>query len=325
MQLLSGISLQLGGFTIKQAFINSTEPPILSLPPFKPAPILVAINILWFLCLVFSLAAALFGMLAKQWLREYLRWDSILSDPQENVRLRQQRFQAWNDWGVANKIYAIPALLEIALVLFLCGVIAFLWTLHHALALAITVSVAIILLVTFFYIVLPTFSRSCPYKSPTDWAITSLYARLYWGGKFAIETIGALQMPCRWRDYYVDMESWRHRDVYSSFVEPSGDEIKMMLSQYEHRNDKERILVDIIKLPLLLQALISACGERLDTVWSLIAECTPTLYQSNMASARFLATLHAVRKAISPEQDFFVQFKENIIYHAPTGKFGVVF
>ncbi|PSR71694.1 hypothetical protein PHLCEN_2v12429 [Hermanssonia centrifuga] len=43
-----------------------------------------------------------------------------------------------------------------------------------------------------------------------------------------------------------------------------------------------------------------------------------------MASARFLATLHAVRKAISPEQDFFVQFKENIIYHAPTGKFGVV-
>ncbi|PSS38104.1 hypothetical protein PHLCEN_2v84 [Hermanssonia centrifuga] len=223
VDVLSRISTQLGGLTINQVFVNSTEPPLASLPPFIPSPVMVSINVLWFLSLVLNLSAALLGMLAKQWLREYLKWDSVLSPPQENVRLRQLRFQAWNDWGITTKISAIPALLEIALVLFFAGIITFLWTLHQTLAIIVSLTISIFLLIAFIVTIFPAFSHSCPYKSPSGWAVTVLYDRVLRGVKFAVYIIRTLKVHDRlswpdyklnWSNYYGKLESWRKRDLH---------------------------------------------------------------------------------------------------------------
>ena len=127
-QLLGRISQQLGSFTIAQSFVNSTFFPD-NLPPFQPPSSAIAINSLWFLSLVFSLAAALFGILAKEWLREFLQWNAVLASPRENVLIRQIRFEEWQGWHVSTLISAIPALVEIAVILFLVGMAIFVWTL----------------------------------------------------------------------------------------------------------------------------------------------------------------------------------------------------
>ncbi|EKM52042.1 uncharacterized protein PHACADRAFT_102800, partial [Phanerochaete carnosa HHB-10118-sp] len=97
--------------------------------PFLPSAAVRWINVLFFLSLIFSLAAALFSILAKQWIREYLKWNSPLALPRENVLVRQLRIEAWEDWQVSAVLSSIPILLEFAMILFLAGVVILLWTL----------------------------------------------------------------------------------------------------------------------------------------------------------------------------------------------------
>ena len=77
------------------------------------------INTLWITSLVLSLAAALFGILAKQWCCEYLRWHNTIQAARDNLLIRQVRFEAWDRWQVGAFIASIPAFLEVALVLVL--------------------------------------------------------------------------------------------------------------------------------------------------------------------------------------------------------------
>lgn len=143
--------------------VNSTMSFILDSQPFTPPTSARWINALFFISLVLSLAAALFGILAKQWLREYMQWNSPLATPRENVIVRQFRFEAWESWNVAATIATVPALLEIAMILFLAGMVILLWTLDNVVAIAVTVVVAVFLSVVSVFTVLPIFVRRCPY------------------------------------------------------------------------------------------------------------------------------------------------------------------
>ncbi|TDL19744.1 hypothetical protein BD410DRAFT_874078, partial [Rickenella mellea] len=58
---------------ISQQIANGTHAVAAVRPSFQPATIDVAINILWFLSLAFSLACALAAVLVRQWARQYLR------------------------------------------------------------------------------------------------------------------------------------------------------------------------------------------------------------------------------------------------------------
>ncbi|GJE93820.1 hypothetical protein PsYK624_099830 [Phanerochaete sordida] len=126
-----------------------------------------SINILFFFSLVLSLAAALFGISAKQWLREFMLWNSPLAKPRENIIVRQMRFEDWEAWNVDATIAAIPALLEIAMILFLIGMIILLWTLDDIVAIALSTIVAAFLLAVSAFTVLPVLFLRCPYRSPT--------------------------------------------------------------------------------------------------------------------------------------------------------------
>ena len=109
-------------------YLNETAASLPTSTTFKAPGNVVTVNILWFTSLVLALAAALFGILAKQWCREYLRWHSVVESARMNVILRQMRYEAWEEWKVASYIAAIPALLQIALVLFFAGLLAFIPT-----------------------------------------------------------------------------------------------------------------------------------------------------------------------------------------------------
>lgn len=152
---------------------NSSQPAA-SLPDFQPPNSAVWINSLWFLSLILSLTSALFGMIAKQWLREYMEWTTTSWLPQRTITLRQKRFEAFEEYKVPAIIATIPALLEVALILFFSGLIIFLWTINRTVAgvsiAAIGTSITLAILAT----VLPVFHRRCPYKSPTGWACLRL-------------------------------------------------------------------------------------------------------------------------------------------------------
>lgn len=201
---------------------NSSQPAA-SLPDFKTPTSAVWINSLWFLSLILSLTSALFGMIAKQWLREYMEWTTTSWLPQRTIALRQKRFEAFEEYKVPAIIATIPALLEVALILFFAGLIVFLWTINRTVAgvsiAAIGTSITLAILAT----VLPVFRRRCPYKSPTGWACLRLVwlmagtweglrEKVYWNSASDsyLERL-AVYLKIHFEHYV----SWRERDLAS--------------------------------------------------------------------------------------------------------------
>ncbi|EKM54886.1 uncharacterized protein PHACADRAFT_59553, partial [Phanerochaete carnosa HHB-10118-sp] len=173
VELLSTISAQLSSLTITSPYINSTSngPPI---QPFRPTSAARWINSLWFISLILSLASAVVGILAKQWIREYLQWDSQTSASRENVLVREIRAEAWKEWYTTSIISAVPVLLEVAIILFTCGMAVFVWTLDLVVAVVVTICVGLFLLLIATLTLLPAICKHCPYKSPTAWAVGRL-------------------------------------------------------------------------------------------------------------------------------------------------------
>lgn len=137
----------------------------------------VAVNTLWFLGLVLSLAAALLGIFLKQWLRSYIYWTDV-TPARDAVAMRQLYHQAFLDWQVPELRSWIQAFLQIALILFLVGLLLFLWTLNYIVFGVLTAAVGISLLFALFTIVVPVFSAKCPYKSSLAWLFAHPVLRL---------------------------------------------------------------------------------------------------------------------------------------------------
>lgn len=168
VKLLSEISTKLNGNAQTRGLERA---PLLAIAtdsvPFSAPLSAVVINSLWFVSLVAALSSAFIGILVKQWLREYMRPISLTAI--DALSLRQIHYQALKDWGVVEIISFLPLLLQFSLVLFLVGLVYFLWTLHNVVA---SILSAVITVVFIFYIattILPTLRSSCPYKSPQSW------------------------------------------------------------------------------------------------------------------------------------------------------------
>jgi hypothetical protein len=115
-----------------------------SLPSFQPASSDIRINIYWFLGLVLSLTSALFGFLMKQWLKMYISWTDV-SPLQDAVGLRQYRYEGMLRWQLPNIFTMLPVLLQVALILFLVGLVDFLVHLQFEVALAVSVVIGVCL------------------------------------------------------------------------------------------------------------------------------------------------------------------------------------
>ena len=164
VQLLSQISLQLSSFSNGQGFINSTASPLPSAPPFKPEGSDLAINMMWFLSLTLSLLASFFTLAVQQWLRAYVLPKQL--SVRDSVRLRQSRHDALLQWQVPNIIILLPVVLQVAVVLFLVGVLLLLQKLNHPIMTAFAVVSGIPFFLYGFSLVSPLLWPSCPFKSP---------------------------------------------------------------------------------------------------------------------------------------------------------------
>ncbi|KAF8551130.1 hypothetical protein OG21DRAFT_1487242 [Imleria badia] len=153
---------------------NSSNHSAVQPTPFTPSSPSVLINTLWYLSLVLSLASALFGMMAKQWLREYMQWTIMSTLPADAVFLRQLRYEAFVDWKTPGILACIPVLLEVAVILFFVGMVVHLFTLNAIVADVCTAAVAITLTLTILSLILPVSFPRCPYKSPAGWSLLLL-------------------------------------------------------------------------------------------------------------------------------------------------------
>ncbi|KAI0091501.1 hypothetical protein BDY19DRAFT_930768 [Irpex rosettiformis] len=151
----------LGNDTIQ---ITSTSP-----VSSKPSAFAVRINILWFMSLVFGLASASVGILAKQWLREYSNRTS--SSPREAARIRQFRYAGLIRWHIPEIIAFLPVLLQLSLAFFFVGILDLLWQLNTIVAGVITFFVSLSLAFLVVTTILPSIAKDSPHRSPQALAV----------------------------------------------------------------------------------------------------------------------------------------------------------
>ncbi|KAK0189484.1 hypothetical protein F5146DRAFT_932179 [Armillaria mellea] len=141
---------------------------------FRPGISDSLVNGLWFTSLSFSLATALFAVLTKQWIHQYIAMTS--GTPRERCHVRQFRYMGLEQWGVGFIIGLLPVLLSVSLSIFLVGLVLFLAPLQTAIASI----VGTITFVTFaIYLItnlLPIWFPSCPYKTLLSQYIFLSYA-----------------------------------------------------------------------------------------------------------------------------------------------------
>ncbi|KAI0697747.1 hypothetical protein C8T65DRAFT_832415 [Cerioporus squamosus] len=161
------MSSQLESYSISQPFVNSTQKaPFIpaSDAPFTAPRSAVWINALWFSSLVCTLSASSIAVLVKQWLHQYSQ--SLSGTSPEVARLRQYRYDSLLKWHVREIIAALPMLLQLALSLFLSGLLILLWTLNSSVAIPASLFVGLLIFFTAATTVLPIFYRDCCYQSP---------------------------------------------------------------------------------------------------------------------------------------------------------------
>ena len=162
---LAQISSQLASFSVNAAFVNSSQPAFV--PPtnsFVAPRYAVWINILWFPSLICTLSASSIAVTVKQWLYQYKQ--GLSGTSREISRLRQYRYENLLSWRVPEIIAVLPILLQIALALFLGGLLILLWSLHPLVALVWTARVGALFVFHFATTLLPTFRPDCSYQSP---------------------------------------------------------------------------------------------------------------------------------------------------------------
>ncbi|KAL1945562.1 hypothetical protein VTO73DRAFT_2413 [Trametes versicolor] len=183
--VLQQISSQLASFSIQHPFFNSTQPSSTTRANANtPPPVprwAVWLNALWFSGLILSLSSASVGIMVKQWLNEYSSGVSGTSRPV--ARVRQYRLNNLRTWRVEDIIGAIPILLQLALALFLSGMLILLWTLHDTVAAIASTLVGLLAVFTVVTTLLPLVNPKCSYLTPQIRAVNASWQPkrvLYW-------------------------------------------------------------------------------------------------------------------------------------------------
>lgn len=133
----------------------------------------VWVNGLWFTSLTLSLATALFVVLTKQWLRQYMAMTS--GTTRDRSLIRQFRFAGMEKWHVLCIIGILPILLHLSLGIFLAGLIFFLVPRHLDLAYIIGSMTVIVYSLYFITNLVPLFDIQCPYRTPLTESINVVH------------------------------------------------------------------------------------------------------------------------------------------------------
>ncbi|KAK0192122.1 hypothetical protein F5146DRAFT_490983 [Armillaria mellea] len=143
---------------------------------FHPSAFGSYVNGLWFTSLALSLATALFAVLTKQWIHQYMLIPS--GTPRDKCRVRHFRYMGLRQWRVDFIIGLLPVLMSSSLALFLVGLVIFIVPLH------VTISCVIGALTFISFVAygvsnfLPVLHLECPYKTPLSHYMFPLYSHI---------------------------------------------------------------------------------------------------------------------------------------------------
>jgi hypothetical protein len=168
--ILLDISNQLRSISLSQ-FAPASN--ISNIPTEEPSNSLVATTSLWFVSLVLSLGAAFYGILVKQWVREYMNWTTVFP-AQRAIQVRRYRADDLKKWRVNGIVMFISECLEIGLIFFFLGLGTLLWRVNKTVAMVATISVCLVLLSAIAATVLSAFLLDCPYRDRISFVLTWL-------------------------------------------------------------------------------------------------------------------------------------------------------
>ncbi|KAF8556482.1 hypothetical protein OG21DRAFT_613841 [Imleria badia] len=131
-----------------------------------PSSAVVCSQVLGYAALSASLLAALGAVLGKQWLSGFTR---LRSGPlQERGRIRQQKLDGLKRWRFQVFMGALPALIQLALLLFSIALSIKLWELNHGVGTMVIVATALGVLFYLFITLASLLSPTCPFHTPVS-------------------------------------------------------------------------------------------------------------------------------------------------------------
>ncbi|KAI0776397.1 hypothetical protein BC629DRAFT_1290587, partial [Irpex lacteus] len=160
---LERIASQTASYNLTNGQLVATTVLPASPPAFEAAAEDIRVNVLWFASLVVSLMTASFGMLVKQWLREFLAAE--VPSPQARLRIRHFREPEIKRWKVYEIAASLPLLLQLSLGLFFVGLCYFTASVHASVGYTTLPLVVAWALFFFSATTLPLFFPRCPYKT----------------------------------------------------------------------------------------------------------------------------------------------------------------
>jgi hypothetical protein len=234
VRLLDRIANQTERYALVNGSLISTAVSVAP-PAFSPPTSAVHVNILWFASLLFSLITASFGMLVKQWLREFLAGDYV--SPQARLRIRHFRYPGLQVWKVFAIAAFLPLLLQLSLGLFFLGLCIFTWSVHPSIGKTTTPLVAGWAFFFFAATFSPVFSARCPYKTtllrePLNYIRRQVARRLRLLASHAAEQFHSSLSP---------VEEWELSQVdFSKRISPSRKSRHQSVEEEDVATDESR-------------------------------------------------------------------------------------
>ena len=155
--------------------------------PTAPISGAVTLNALWIASLILSLSAALIAIMVKQWLSKYR--SGLAGTSQDIARLRQYRLNNLAKWHVGTIVGALPAVLQVSLVLFFLGLLVLLRDLHPTVARVATTLVAFTFIIMGGTILLPVIWSDCCYLSNAALFIATIVHNASYGVKHVLDYV----------------------------------------------------------------------------------------------------------------------------------------
>jgi hypothetical protein len=131
-----------------------------------PSSAVVCSQVVGYVALSASLLAALGAVLGKQWLSDFTR---LRSGPlQERGRRRHQKLDGLKRWRFEVFMGALPALIQLALLLFSISLAINLWELNHGVGSTVIVATALGVLFYLFITLASLLPPTCPFHTPVS-------------------------------------------------------------------------------------------------------------------------------------------------------------
>ncbi|KAJ7652753.1 hypothetical protein DFH06DRAFT_533606 [Mycena polygramma] len=142
---------------------------------FSPTTSSIVCNALWFSSLGFSLGCALIATFVQQWARDFLHKTDMRSAPVIRARIFSYLYYGLKRFQMHTVVEIIPLLLHGSLVLFFCGLVAFLIPVNLVMTVIASTVLGIITAVYCTLTLLPLRYLDCPYRTPLSGAFWQVF------------------------------------------------------------------------------------------------------------------------------------------------------